>query len=262
MSTVRGSDHDGGVRVLTLDRPPANALDERLLTDLATELDRARDDATVRAVVLTGAGRFFSGGFDLAAPERDAEGARRMRELYRASHVRLLAFPKPTIAMVGGHAIAGGLVLVLACDYRLGAAGDYRIGLNEVAIGASFPKVAFEIVRLRLSHAQASELLLGAAVYPAEHALRLGVVDELLDAERFASTVLRRAARLGAFPREAYAHTKAALVADAVARVRAETAADADHGAAIWMTEESRTARAAQRSKLGIRRARDAGPPS
>lgn len=255
MTGVRTDDHDGGVRVLTLDRPPANALDESLLTGLGQALETAADDDAVRALVLTGAGAFFSGGFDLAAPRRDAAAARALQGLYRDTHLRLLAFPKPTVAMVGGHAIAGGLILVLACDYRLGLDGPYRLGLNEVAIGASFPKIAFEIVRLRLAHARASELLLGAALYPAAQAIRLGVVDELLPAETLTATVLRRAARLGGFPRDAYAHTKAALVATTVARVEGETEAEVARAAAVWTTAESRVARAAQRTKLGIREA-------
>ena len=251
MSTVRADDREGGVRLLTLDRPPANALDERLLTDLAAALAAAAADDAVRAVVLTGAGAFFSGGFDLSAPPRDAAAARGLRELYRDSHLRLFTLSKPTVAMVAGHAIAGGLVLVLACDYRLGLDGDYRVGLNEVAIGASYPKVAFEIVRLRLTHARASELLLGAALYPASQAVRLGIVDELVPGDRLETTVLRRAARLGAFPREAFAHTKAALVAEAVTRVEAETEEEAARAAAVWTAPESRAARAAQREKLG-----------
>jgi enoyl-CoA hydratase len=238
---------------VTLDRPPANAIDESLLADLGAALAAARDDDAVRALVLTGAGKFVSGGFDLAEPRRDAAATRRLQELYRDTHLDLLSFPKPTVAMMQGHAIAGGLVLVLACDYRLGCEGEYRIGLNELAIGAAYPRVAFEIVRLRLTQARASELLLGAALYPASQAVRLGVVDELLPAETFAATVARRAARLGGFPREAYAATKAALVADAVARVRAETPREAEAAAALWTTAESRAARAAQRSKLGIR---------
>lgn len=152
---------------------------------------------------------------------------------------------------MNGHAIAGGLILVLACDARLGLDSDYRVGLNEVAIGASFPKVAFEIVRLRLTTAQASELLLGAAIYPASHAVRLGVVDELLPGDAFEEAVLDRAAHLGAFPREAYAHTKAALVAEAATRVEAETTEEAARGAAVWMTPESIAARESQRQKLG-----------
>ena len=251
MSTVQAEDRDRGVRVLTLDRPPANAIDETLLADLTAVLDDAGTDDGVRALVLTGAGNFFSGGLDLSAPLRDSDAARKRLELYREAHLRLLTFPKPTIAMVNGHAIAGGLILVLACDARLALDADYRIGLNEVAIGASFPKVAFEIVRLRLTHAQASELLLGAAIYPVSHALRLGVVDELLPRDAFETTVLQRAAHLGAYPREAYAHTKAAVVAEAAARVEAETAEEAGRAAAVWMTPESAAAREAQRRKLG-----------
>lgn len=141
--------------------------------------------------------------------------------------------------------------MVLACDCRLGLDGDYRIGLNEVAIGASFPKMAFEIVRLRLTHAQASEFLLEAAIYPASDALRLGVVNELLPPDSFEATVLSRAAHLGAFPREAYAHTKMALVAEAARRVEAETAEEEARGAAVWMMPESLAARAAQQEKMG-----------
>jgi len=251
MSTVRESDHPGGVRMLTLDRPPANAEDETLLSDLCTVLDRAHGDPAVRAVVLTGEGKFFCGGFDLSAPRRDDEEISVMTTTFRDAHVKLLTMAKPTLAMMNGHAIAGGLILVLACDYRLGLDGDYKIGLNEVAIGASYPKVALEITRLRLTHQRAAELLLGAAIYPAKEALRLGVVDELLAAEKLRDTVLRRAARMGAYPREAYVHTKLALVAETVARVMAETPEEAARGAAIWQTAESRAARAAQREKLG-----------
>jgi enoyl-CoA hydratase len=253
MGTVSASDHDGGVRRLTLNRPPANAINEALLEDLHAALQAAERDAAVRAIVLTGAGAFFGGGFDLASAPRDAPAVTRLNTLYRDAHLALLAYPKPTIAMVNGHAIAGGLVMALACDYRLGRDGDYRIGLNEVAIGASFPKAAFEIVRLRLTHARACEVLLGAALYPATEALRLGVVDELLPAETFEATVMRRAARMGAFPRDAYAHTKGQLVAEAVARTLAETPEEALRATMVWLADESHAARAAQRHKLGMK---------
>ncbi len=251
MGTVRVEDRSAGVRWLTLDRPPANAENETLLADLLAAVEQASSDPTVRAVVLTGAGKFFSGGFDLSRPRRDDEEVVVMTTLFRDAHVRLLTIPKPTIALMNGHAIAGGLVLVLACDYRLGVDGDYRVGLNEVAIGAAYPKVALEIVRLRLSHQRAAELLLGAALYPASQAIRLGVVDELLPADKIEDTVLRRATRMGAFPREAYAHAKLALTAEAVARVMAETSEEAARAAAIWQTAESRAARAQQQEKLG-----------
>ena len=251
MKTVREEDREGGVRWLVLDRAPANAIDEELLSDLADAVERARTDDAVRAVVLTGAGAFFSGGFDLSAPTREEQGIAVMNESYRGAHRALLALPKPTLAAVSGHAIAGGLVLALACDYRLGIQGDWKLGLNEVAIGASYPKAAIEIVKLRLSHAQAGELTLGAGIYPTSHAVRLGVVDELLPAADFDATVARRAARLAAFPREAYAHTKAALTAEALARIDAHTREQQLSDAAVWMTDESRAARRSQRQRLG-----------
>ena len=255
MTTVRSEDREDGVRLLTLDRPPANAITPALLRDLSAALDAAREDDSVRAVVLTGEGRFFSAGLDLRGgidfQALSSTGSPTDPFLpLRACLLTFLRFPKPTVAMLRGHAIAGGLILVLACDYRLGLDGEYRIGLNEVAIGASFPKAAFEIVRLRLTHQQASELLLGAGLYPAGQAARLGVVDELLPAGSFEETVFRRAARLGSFPRDAYAHTKAALVAETIAPIESETPEEAQRTAAVWLSSESVAARAAQAQKL------------
>ncbi|HWP67200.1 MAG TPA: enoyl-CoA hydratase/isomerase family protein [Candidatus Limnocylindria bacterium] len=252
MPVIRTSDHAGGVRVLALDRPPANAIDELLLTELAVALNEAQADPAVRALAVTGTGRFFSGGFDLAAPRRDAAAARQMQRLYRDVHAELLGFPKPTLAAVNGHAIAGGFVLALACDYRLGLDADYRIGLNEIAVGAGFPRTAVEIVRLRLPHARASELMLGAALYPASQGVRLGLVDELLAPDAFEATVQRRAARLGAFPRAAYVDAKLALVSEALERIARESDADGERTDAVWRDPESRAARRAQREKLGI----------
>ena len=255
MTTVRTEDRGDGVRLLTLDRPPANAITAGLLTDLAAALEAAQDDPAVRAVVLTVEGRFFSAGLDLRGgiDFQAATAPGSTVDPFGALRTCLLTFlrlPKPTVAMLRGHAIAGGLILVLACDYRLGVEGDYRIGLNEVEIGASFPRAAFEIVRLRLTHQQASELLLGAGIYRADQTVRLGVVDELLPGDKFEEAVFRRTARLGSFPRDAYTHTKAALVAETVARIEAETPDEALRTAAVWMSAESVAARAAQQHKL------------
>jgi len=258
VTTVRWEDRDAGVRLVTLDRPPANAITPDLLHDLSGALAAAREDATVRAVVLTGAGRFFSAGLDLrggidfsalASSDRPQDPFAALKNCL----LDFLRFPKPVVAMLRGHAIAGGMILLLACDYRLGLAGDYRIGLNEVEIGASFPKAAFEIVRLRLTHQQASEVLLGAYLYPAGQALRLGVVDELLPENKFEDVVFARAARLGSFPQAAYAHTKLALTHEAITRIESESLQDAAQGAAVWMDAESVAARAAQSRKLSHR---------
>jgi enoyl-CoA hydratase len=247
---IRADDRDGGIRLLTLARPPANALDDELLDALWTHVDDAARHDAVRAVVLRADGRFFCGGFDLRAPRREGDDVLAMVARYRESHRKLLALTKPTIAAVQGHAIAGGLVLALACDHRLAVEGDYRIGLNETAIGAAFPAVAMEIVRLHLSHAALTELLLGAEVLPATDLVRLGVVPRLTPAERFDAEVLALADRLAAYPREVYAHAKAELVGDALARLDAITMDRELEIAALWSAPESRAARAEQRRQL------------
>jgi enoyl-CoA hydratase len=253
MSAIHQELCGGGVLVLKLDKPPANAISEGVLADLAAALGRAGDDDAVRAVIVTGTGAFFSGGFDFAAPRRDDAVAHDLYELYRSCHVALLSLPKPTVAMVNGHAIAGGLVLALACDFRIAVEGDYRIGLNEVEVGASFPRAAFEIVRLRMAHAAASDLILGARLLPARAGIALGVFSEMRPRDGFEAAVLGEAARLGAFPREAYAHSKTAFVAEAVARIEQETAEDALRTMTVWITDESRAARRRQREKLNVR---------
>src|SRR5207247_4785707 len=144
MTTVRSEDREDGVRVVTLDRPLANAITPTLLRDLSSALDEAREDDAVRAVILTGEGRFFSAGLDLRGgidfQALSSTGTPTDPFLpLRSCLLSFLRFPKPTVGMLRGHSIAGGLILLLACDYRLGLAGDYRIGLHATAIGASFP---------------------------------------------------------------------------------------------------------------------------
>jgi enoyl-CoA hydratase len=253
---IRVSDR-GGVRLLELTRPPANAIDETLLAALDAALAEAEQDVAVRALLLTGSGRFFCAGFDLSAPRRDDDDAAKVVALYRASHRRLLAFPKPTVALVNGHAIAGGLVLALACDVRLAADVPASIGLNEIAIGSSFPTAAIEIVRARLSARVAAKLTLGAELYPLAEGVTMGVVECLLPPAAALEQAQATAARLGAFPQEVFAHTKRTLIGEALERIDAVPMSAELAAAELWRTPESRAARAAQRERLGRRASRD-----
>ncbi|HXC53596.1 MAG TPA: enoyl-CoA hydratase/isomerase family protein [Candidatus Limnocylindrales bacterium] len=253
MSTIRTIPLVDDAVLLTLARPPANAIDEHLLIDLHATLVSLRTDDSVRAVVITGSGAFFSAGFDFSAPRRDDEIALDLYRRYRDCHLALLTMPKPTIAWINGHAIAGGFVIALACDHRIAAGGDYRIGMNEVAVGASFPRTAMEIVRLRLTHAQASELVLGAQLFPSSKAVALGLAHEIVARESIETHVRALAGRLAAFPCDAYARTKQALVADAERRILAETDSEAVATMSVWISDESRAARRRQREKLNVR---------
>jgi enoyl-CoA hydratase len=253
MAIIRTVPLAGDAVLLTIAKPPANAIDEHLLVDLLAMLVSLRNDDSVRAVVVTGSGAFFSAGFDFAAPRREDEVALDLYRRYRDCHLALLTMPKPTIAWINGHAVAGGFVLALACDHRIATGGNYSIGMNEVAVGASFPRAAMEIVRLRLTHAQATELVLGAQLYPSSSAVAVGLAHEIVRGDAIEKRVCDLAARLAAFPRDSYAHSKLAMVAEAEKQILAETDSEAVAAMTVWISDESRAARRRQREKLNVR---------
>jgi enoyl-CoA hydratase len=237
---VEAKDLSNGVRVLTLNRPPANAISAELNDALRDQCQAARDDDSVRALVVTGAGKFFSGGMDLKNAVGGGAGAIRNLAGGRGDGIfALWTMSKPTVAMVNGHAIAGGAVIALACDFRITCHGDHKFGLNEVAIGLAFPKGAFEIVRLAMDSRQLRHALLEAGLHGAGRARELGFVDEVVDHERLEPRALEIAVRLAAHGRLAYANTKKYLQLEAVERVLAQTLERFDETLAVARSTET-----------------------
>jgi enoyl-CoA hydratase/carnithine racemase len=114
------------------------------------------------------------------------------------------------VAFINGHAIAGGCVLALCCDYQVAANNlKTRIGLNELALGAAFPPRTLSLVRARLPHQHVNRVLLGAELYSPEEALRLGMIDEVSDDAPEASR--RRLDQLARHPAKTYSSVKRAL---------------------------------------------------
>ncbi|MEY2476181.1 MAG: enoyl-CoA hydratase [Actinomycetota bacterium] len=249
MTVVRTDDRAGGVRVLTLDRPPANAINGELLVELDAALAEAEYDDAVRAIVLTGAGRFFSGGFDLKAERQAGDDVERAAVQYKAANRRLLGIPKPTVAMINGHCVAGGFVFAMACDHRLAADGDYTVGVNEVSIGAAWPVAAMEIMRCRLPNQLLTELMLGAGLHRAREAIRLGLADRIVPAADLEAEAMALATRLATHPAEVHANAKTRLVGDALERIDAATVEEDLAISALWATESSRAARHAHVDK-------------
>src|SRR4051794_27587744 len=137
---------DDGILTLRLAHGKASALDVELLDALLRELDGAAEQA--RALLLTGTGSIFSAGVDLFRLTRDgSDYVRRFLPLLSRCLRALFAFPRPVVAAVNGHAIAGGCILALASDIRLMAEGGGRIGVPELLVGVPFPAAALEIVR-------------------------------------------------------------------------------------------------------------------
>ena len=198
MPSLRTSDH-GNVRVLTLNRPEVrNALDRRLRESLLDALDAAEGDEGVRAVVITGSGGAFCSGMDLAELEgmldldevQHLADSRALSRLFR----RIYTFPKPTVAAVDGHAIAGGAGLASVCDLVV-MSEDAKIGYTEARIGFVAALVGVYLVRL-VGERHARRLLLEARPVGAAEAREMGLVNEVLPAAEVRPRALELASRL------------------------------------------------------------------
>jgi len=172
------------IATITLARGKVNALNEPLVEELHVTLKDLEDDRTVRSIVLTGRGNFFSFGFDI--PEflsYDKASFARYLKKFTSLYTDLFIFPKPVVAALNGHAIAGGCMLAIACDYRLMVSGKAKISLNEISFASSVPAGSVEMLTYATGERNAGAVLLGGAMYAAEDALRLGLIDRVTDPE-------------------------------------------------------------------------------
>ena len=247
---------DDGVTVATIDRPPANALTLEFFAELEALVARLSADAT-RALVLTGAGRFFSAGLDLFEVfAADAAGFAAFTARFDAGFAALFAFPKPVVAAINGHAVAGGAVLAACADFRLVADGPGRIGLTEILLGVPFPASILEIVRHACAGPDLREILYHGRTYLPEEARRRRLADEVLPAPDLLSRARALAAELATREPVAFAETKRALRADVLARMAALPPGQ-DPIWAIWKSRETRAAVEAYKARtLGARERR------
>ena len=242
--------HDDDVLILRLNRPPAHAFTTELLADLDAAVRDAAEDPTVRCVILTGSGPFFSGGFDMKAPPRGPADAAEMTNLYHWAHRQLVALPKPTIAAVNGHAVAGGLILALACDHRVAPTSPFRVGLTEVAVGAGYPPAASAIAIDRLG-ADAIGLMLGADLLWSDDPRLSFMFRSRHEPATFEEEALALARKLASLPAAGYAHAKAALVRDVLTRIDGANDEERAEALSVWTDPESDAARDEVRRSLG-----------
>ena len=195
--------------VVQIDDGKANALSRQVIDALVAALVRAEQEAS--AVVLAGRPDRFCAGFDLrvltsgraAATELLLAGSDLLIQLYRAAI--------PLVIACTGHALAGGALIVLTGDYRVGAAGEFKIGLNEAVIGMPVPVLAMELARDRLLPTELPHATLEGKIYPPEQAVAAGFLDLVVPADQTLARAKLEAARMGALSRSAFRATKARL---------------------------------------------------
>lgn len=210
----------GRVAVLRMDHGKANAMDLELCDGLTAQLADFRQ-SSARSLVITGSGRIFSAGVDLLRVlEGGAAYVRAFLPAVSRTFEALFSLPKPVVAAVNGHAIAGGCVMTCAADYRLMAREPGRIGIPELLVGVPFPVVPLEIMRFAVPPQHVQSLVYLGATLPADSALEHGLVDAVVDPERLLDEAVLVAERLAALPSAAFALTKRQLREPALMRIR------------------------------------------
>jgi enoyl-CoA hydratase len=200
-----------GIAVLTMAHGKANALDIELC-EVLTAWFRELEKSAASAVVLTGRSGIFSAGVDLK--RLSAEGATYVRHFLPALHrlyEAVFFHPKPVVAAINGHAIAGGCVLACCADRRIMARDGGRIGVTEILVGVPFPALAFEIVRFAVPPRYLSEFTLSGATYETDEALRRGWIEEIAEPNELTDDALATAREMALISAPAFRQTKSQI---------------------------------------------------
>ncbi len=227
--------------LVTLNRGKVNALNDEVVEELTSCLEKLAADVSVAAVILTGKGKFFSFGFDIphfmSYSREDFAG---YLKSFSVLYTKVYLFPKPTIAALNGHAIAGGCMLANACDYRIMVEGKGKISLNEVTFGSSVFAGSVDILKALVGSRNAETILLGGSMYGAEQAEALGLIDRRTSEENLLTEAKRIARDYGRLDRKAFESIKMLLRYELVERYKEREAASISEFVDIWYSEETR----------------------
>jgi enoyl-CoA hydratase len=230
MIDVKTSD---GIAVVTMQHGKVNALDIEMCEAIATRFKDLASDA--KAVVLTGQGRAFSAGVDLVRLSHGgADYVRKFLPVLHRFFEAVFFHPKPVVAAVNGHAIAGGCVLAWCADRRIMARAPGRIGVTELLVGVPFPALAFEIVRHAVPKRYLAEVTYGGGTYEPETALARGFIDAVSEPTELMTEALAAARQLTALSPAAFAQNKMQIRQPVSERVAASGDAMDKMATDIW----------------------------
>ncbi len=233
MSVVRIVER-GSVWVLSFARPPMNAIDLDLVNGFAECVARAAAADACRALVVTGDPPAFCAGIDVkVVPAYNPDTLRSMVRTVNRTVRSLYGVAKPTVAAINGHAIGGGLVIALACDFRLAANSSYKLGLTEIAAGIPFPAAPMVVVQAELEPRSARHLVLSGATFGPTDPLAAAFVDLVVEPERLIDRALEQAASASRLP--SYATVKRQLRGDALRQIDDIVTNDRDPMLQTWM---------------------------
>jgi enoyl-CoA hydratase/carnithine racemase len=234
-------ENHGEVMVVRLNRGVTNPIDPEFVGELTEVIDHVEKNQDVRAMVLAANEKFFSMGFDI--PRLFGLGPEEFKSFFHAFNracLNLYVLPKPTVAALTGHAIAGGCILALCCDYRLIAAGRRLMGLNEIKLGVPVPYLADASLRSLVGGRHAREIMETGGFYDAESAAKIGMVDEICPIEAVLDKAIEKARLLGSMPEAAFGRIKRNRVAAVEAEVKEKEEEQERYFLECWYSETAR----------------------
>lgn len=194
-----------------------------------------------RAGVITGYEKFFSAG--LALPvlyDLERDDLRRFMLHFTAVMLRVFMTPKPLIAAINGHAIAGGCVLAMQCDYRVMSEGEFKIGLNEVQIGLGLPSVVIETLVPQVPQSSLLSIAVEGRLFNPDEAFEVGLVHDVVLPSELMETALERANELGVNPSSGVAQVKRSLRFPIVEKIQEAAGRDLEVWLDTWYSPEAR----------------------
>ena len=191
---------------ITINNGKANAISHEVISGLTQALEKAESEK--RIVILTGKTGIFSGGFDLNIMKEGPDAAKALVNSGSELVLKMTTFPLPIIAACNGHAIAKGAFLLLACDYRIGSEGNFKIGLNEVMIGMTMHHVGIAIAQSRLAPVYVQRCVNNAEIFNPFDAVIAGFLDKIVPENDLLTTAIKVAKMFGQLNLQAHADTK------------------------------------------------------
>ncbi len=209
MGTFLNTQISENICYIQLDRGKSNAMHLEMIEEISATFKSLKDDPAIFAVILQGKEGFFTSGLDLITLfQYDEAQMRTFWDKFINLIEELASFPKPFITAVTGHSPAGGCVLALCSDYRVMAAGEYIIGLNEVPVGIIVPSSIFELYSFWIGSGNAARFLLEGKLLNPQEALNIGLVDEIVNFDRIQNTATRKAKQYLQFEPNAWKASK------------------------------------------------------
>jgi len=207
------------IATVTMDDGKANAFGPTMIAALGDALERANSDAKV--LLIKGRPGVFCAGFDLKEMSKGDDARQAMVNSGAELLLKLYLHPQPIVVASGGHALAAGALLLLCGDYRIGQQGEFKIGLNETAIGMTMPTFGIEMARDRLGSEHLTQAVLNAQLYSPDEALTVNYLDQVATPESFDQVIEGRLKSLLALDSKAYAGSKLGIRGAVGQRIRA-----------------------------------------